>query len=46
MLVPPELTDLLGDFVDIILDELPKILPPRHTIDHRIELKPRLQPLT
>jgi hypothetical protein len=46
MPVPPELTDLLGNFADIIPDELPKVLPPRHIVDHRIELEPGLQPPT
>jgi hypothetical protein len=27
MSVPPELTDLLGDFVDRMLDEFPKVIP-------------------
>jgi hypothetical protein len=44
--VPPELTDLLGDFVDIMSDELLKFLPLRCTVDHHIELEPGLQPPT
>jgi hypothetical protein len=43
--VPPELTDLLGDFADKMSDELSKVLPPRRIVDHRIELECGLQPL-
>ena len=29
---------LLEEFVDVMPQELPKILPPRHDVDHNIEL--------
>ena len=35
---------LLEEFVNVILPELPKTLPPRHAVDHKIELFPGLKP--
>jgi len=45
-LVPLELTELLGDFADIMSGKLSNVLPPRCIIDHHIELEPGLHPLT
>jgi hypothetical protein len=39
MLVPPTLSNVLDEFVDWMLDYFPKVLPPRCTIDHHIELE-------
>jgi hypothetical protein len=36
--------NLLDKFEDKMLDEFPKMLPPRCTIDHQIELESGLQP--
>jgi hypothetical protein len=44
MPIPPELSKLLDKFEDQMSDEFPKKLPPRHIVDHRIELESGLQP--
>ena len=36
--VPDAVVGLLKEFADVIPLELPKTFPPRHAIDHRIEL--------
>lgn len=36
--VPTPIIDVLQEFQDLIPEELPKGLPPRHKVDHRIEL--------
>ena len=38
--VPAEVAAVLGAFADIMPDALPKELPPRRAIDHKIELEP------
>ena len=35
---------LLGEFADVMPLELPKTLPPRRAVDHRIELVPESKP--
>jgi len=42
--VPAEISEVLTKYVDLMPDELPKKLPPRHAVDHSIELEPRKQP--
>ena len=42
--VPDQVAELLRDFVDVMPSELPKNLPPRRAIDHRIELLPGSSP--
>jgi hypothetical protein len=37
---PVEVQELLDEFVDIVVDELPHSLPPIRSIDHRIDLIP------
>ena len=36
--VPDAMARLLEEFVDVMPPKLPKTLPPRHVIDHKIEL--------
>jgi hypothetical protein len=38
--LPEEIQELLGEFVDIILDELPRLLPPIRSVSHHIDLIP------
>jgi len=42
--VPAEISKMLTKYVDLMLDELPKKLPPRRAVDHSIELEPGKQP--
>ena len=42
--VPNRVADVLAEFVDVMLRELPKTLPPRRNIDHKIELLLRSNP--
>ena len=42
--VPDVLARLLEEFADVLSLELPKTLPPRRAVDHRIELVPRSKP--
>ena len=42
--VPDQVAELLRDFADVMPSELPKNLPPRRAIDHRIELLPGSSP--
>jgi len=44
--VPTEISEMLTEYADLMLDELPKKLPPRRAVDHSIELEPRKQPPT
>ena len=44
--VPNAVAGLLGEFVDVMPQELSKTLPPRRVVDHRIELVPRSKPLS
>ena len=39
--LPEEIQELLGEFVDIVVDELPCLLPPIRSISHHINLIPR-----
>jgi hypothetical protein len=38
---PLEIQELLDDFVDIVVDELPHTLPPIRSITHHIDIIPR-----
>ena len=38
--LPEEIQELLGEFVDIVVDELPCSLPPIKSISHHIDLIP------
>lgn len=38
--VPPEIAAVLKEFEDVMPKELPKQLPPRREVDHKIELVP------
>jgi hypothetical protein len=37
---PEEILELLDNFVDIVVDELPNSLPPIRSINHHIDLIP------
>lgn len=37
--VPAPVVEILGEFVDVMPSELSRTLPPRRTIDHKIELE-------
>jgi hypothetical protein len=39
--LPEEIQELLEDFLDIVVDELPRSLPPIRSISHHIDLIPR-----
>ena len=39
--LPEEIQELLEEFVDIVLDELPFSLPPIRSIIHHVDLIPR-----
>ena len=38
--LPEEVQELLDNFVDIVVDELPNTLPPIKSISHHIDLIP------
>jgi hypothetical protein len=38
--LPDEIQELLGEFADIIVDELPRFLPPMRSVSHHIDLIP------
>ena len=38
--LPKEIKDMLGDYQDIIVDDLPDALPPKRSISHHIDLIP------
>jgi hypothetical protein len=38
--LPEEVQELLEEFVDIVVDELPRLLPPIRSISHQIDLIP------
>jgi hypothetical protein len=38
--LPDEIQELLGEFADIIVDELPRSLPPMRSVSHHIDLIP------
>ena len=42
--VPDSVAGILKEFRDIMPSELPKVLPPRSPIDHKIELLPGAKP--
>ena len=42
--VPDAIAGLLEEFVDVMPPKLPKTLPPRRAIDHKIELVPGSNP--
>jgi hypothetical protein len=46
MHIPPEITKLSDNFVDIILDKLSKVLLPRRIVAHEIDLDQGIQPPT
>jgi hypothetical protein len=39
--LPEDIQELLGEFADIIVDELPHSLPPMRSVSHHIDLIPR-----
>ena len=39
--LPDEVQELLEEFADIIVDELPRSLPPVRSVSHHIDLIPR-----
>ena len=39
--LPDEIQELLGEFTNIIVDELPRSLPPIRSVSHHIDLIPR-----
>ncbi|XP_062103538.1 uncharacterized protein LOC133814616 [Humulus lupulus] len=45
-IVPPEIKKVLKTYGDVMLDKLPKALPPRRGINHQIEVAPGAKPLT
>ena len=42
--IPSVVHDLLRRYEDVMPDQLPKHLPPRRAVDHRIELVPGAKP--
>ena len=42
---PPVLADMLAAYADLMPESLPKALPPRRNVDHRIELEPGSKPV-
>ena len=42
--VPDRVTVVLEEYSDMMPAELPRVLPPRRAIDHRIELEPGARP--
>lgn len=42
--VPDPVVELLEEFTDVMPPELPKTLPPRRSVDHKIELEPGTKP--
>ena len=42
--LPTEVQDVLNEFGDVMPDALPKELPPRREVDHKIELEPGTKP--
>jgi hypothetical protein len=39
--LPEEIQELLGEFADVVVDELPCLLPPIRSISHHIDIIPR-----
>ena len=44
--VPDGVKRVLQEFQNVMPDQLPKVLPPRRTVDHEIELLPGVKPPT
>ncbi|XP_077250383.1 uncharacterized protein LOC143889876 [Tasmannia lanceolata] len=44
ILIPPSIKDVIEEFKDVMPEKLPKKLPPRRAVDHKIELEPRSIP--
>ena len=44
MEVPKSMVEIMGEFIEVMPSELPKELPPRRHIDHKIELLPSAKP--
>ncbi|XP_016172403.1 uncharacterized protein LOC107614784 [Arachis ipaensis] len=42
--IPPEIKEVLEENKDVVPLELPKQLPPRRKVDHKIELESRIKP--
>lgn len=42
--VPDSVAEILREFDDVMPSELPKSLPPRRAVDHKIELEPGARP--
>jgi len=42
---PKCIKQVLEEFPDVMLEELPEDLPPRRRVDHAIEVMPRVAPL-
>ena len=42
--IPPKVLDMLESFKDVMPPKLPKHLPPKREVDHKIELVPNAQP--
>ncbi|XP_077242396.1 uncharacterized protein LOC143882895 [Tasmannia lanceolata] len=40
ILIPPSIKDVIEEFKDVMPEKLPKKLPPRRAVDHKIELEP------
>ena len=38
--LPEEVQELLEEFADIVVDELPRLLPPIRSVSHHIDLIP------
>jgi len=43
-LVPKGIQEVLGKYKDVLTNELPKELPPRREVDHKIEVLPGAEP--
>ena len=43
-LVPEGICKVLEEFTDVMPNQLPKVLPPRRSVDHEIELLPGVKP--
>ena len=42
--ISAEISDVLAEYAYLMLDELPKKLPPRRAMDHSIKLEPGKEP--
>ncbi len=41
---PTCISNTINKFLDVLMDDLPKHLPPHHNVDHKIEVVPGLAP--